>query len=201
MEIGKYFIWRTRAGKQIVKCLRKSASNSNNMKRGFLLIIFALVNFTFVVAQQKLTTFILIRHAEKASGSSMSDTSKDPNLSDAGKKRAENLASVFKNTSMQAIYSTAFIRTQDTVIPLAKTKGITITNYEAFKPDAIDKILNDFEGGTILICGHSKNIPWIANYLVGTEKFKTFDEADYGNILIVSVAEKGKVVNVTWLNY
>ena len=171
------------------------------MKREFILIIFALASFTSVVAQQKLTTFILIRHAEKASGNSMSDSSKDPNLSDAGKKRAESLVTIFKNTSLQAIYSTAFTRTKDTVTPLAKAKGITINNYEAFKTEVIDKILTDFEGGTILICGHSNNIPWIANYLIGTEKFKTFDDTDYGNMLVVSVSEKGKVANVMWLNY
>jgi len=171
------------------------------MKREFIVIIFALLNFISAVAQQKLTTFVLIRHAEKVSGTSMSDNSKDPNLSEEGKKRAESLISIFRNTSLQAIYSTAYIRSRDTVTPLAKAKGITIHNYDAFKTEAIDKILSDFEGGTILICGHSNNIPWIANYLTGGEKFKTFDDADYGNILVVSVAEKGKVANVTWLNY
>lgn len=170
-------------------------------RRVFILIIFALANFTSAFAQQKITTFILIRHAEKENGNSMSGGSKDPNLTEAGKKRADNLVSIFKNTSLQAIYSTAFIRTKDTVTPLAMAKGMTVINYEAFKQEEIDKILKDFEGGTILICGHSNNIPWIANYLTGTEKFKTFDDVDYGNILIVSVAEKGKVSNVTWLNY
>jgi 2,3-bisphosphoglycerate-dependent phosphoglycerate mutase len=76
----------------------------------------------------------------------MNDNAKDPNLSEAGKKRAESLVSIFKNTSLQAIYSTAFIRTKDTVTPLAKAKGITITSYEAFKTEEIDKILKDFEG-------------------------------------------------------
>ena len=84
---------------------------------------------------------------------------------------------------------------------MAKAKSIAVTEYEAFKPEAIDKIFKDFEGGTILICGHSNNIPWIANYLTGADKFKTFDDDDYGNILVVSVAEIGKITSVTWLHY
>jgi broad specificity phosphatase PhoE len=171
------------------------------MKSRFVAIIFALVSFISVSAQQKLTTFILIRHAEKMQGSSMNDNSKNPILSEAGRKRAESLVTIFKNTSLQAIYSTAFIRTRDTVNPLAKANGMSILNYEAFKPEAIDRIFGEFEGGTILMCGHANDIPWIANYLTGTEKFKTFDDADYNNILVVSVVERGKVASVTWLNY
>jgi 2,3-bisphosphoglycerate-dependent phosphoglycerate mutase len=171
------------------------------MKRAFILIGFILGSFISVSAQQKLTTFILIRHAEKMIDATMSNGSKDPNLSDVGKKRAENLVSVFRNTAIRAIYSTAFIRTRDTVTPLAKAKSIAITEYDAFKPEVIDKILKDFNGETVLICGHSNNIPWIANYLTGAEKLKSYDEADYGNVLIVSVAEIGKATSVTWLYY
>ncbi len=167
------------------------------MKNKILWIVLVLViaNLSPVSAQQKLTTFILIRHAEK-----VNDGTKDPNLAEAGKKRAESLVSILKNTPLQAIYSTSFIRSRDTVSPLAKAKSLSITEYEAFKPEEIEKILKDFEGGTILICGHSNNIPWIANYLTGSEKFKNFDDNDYSNVLIITVAEKAKVTSVTWLN-
>jgi len=166
------------------------------MKHRFFFLVFALISFISVSAQQKLTTFILLRHAEK-----VSDGSKNPNLTESGKKRAESLVSFFKNTAIQAIYSTPFIRARETVEPLAKAKSISISEYEAFKSEAIDKIFKDFEGGTILIRGHSNNIPWIANYLTGSEKFKTFDDDDYGNVLVVSVAEIGKITSVTWLHY
>jgi len=164
--------------------------------RRFIFIVLAFASISPVSAQQKLTTFILVRHAEK-----MGDGSKDPNLTEAGKKRAESLVSVFKNTSIQAIYSTSFVRTRETVEPLAKVKSIAITEYEAFKPEVIESILKNFSGETVLICGHSNNIPWIANYLTGTEKIKTFEDDDHGNILVVSVAEIGKMTSVTWLHY
>jgi hypothetical protein len=39
------------------------------------------------------------------------------------------------------------------------------------------------------------------NYLIGEEKYKTFDDTDYGNLIIVSFTERGKNVKVTWLRY
>ena len=166
------------------------------MKHKLILIVFAIAASLSVSAQQKLTTFILLRHAEK-----VDDGSKNPDLTEEGKKRAEHLVPLLKNTPIQAIYATSFIRTRETVGPLAKARSQRIAEYEAFKPEAIDKILNDFGGGTVLICGHSNNIPWIANYLTGVEKFKNFDDNDYGNVLIITVAERGKVASVTWLSY
>jgi phosphohistidine phosphatase SixA len=166
------------------------------MLRRNILTVIVFASFVSVSAQQKLTTFILLRHAEK-----MSDGSKNPNLTAAGKKRAENLVSLFKHTSIHKVYSTPFIRTRETVEPLAKAKALAITEYEAFKPEVIDMILKDFAGSMVLVCGHSNNIPWIANYLTGTEKFTNFDDNDYDNLLIITVAERGKISSVTWLNY
>ena len=159
-------------------------------------IVGGLVLTTTCLAQGKLTTFILLRHAEK-----VSDGSKDPELTEAGKKRAESLVTLFKNTPILAIFTTDYIRTRETVYPLAKSKSLDIKNYEAFKDDAIAKMLKDHEGETVLISGHSNNIPRIANYLTGTENYKDFNDGDYGNILIVTVADRGKVASVTWLTF
>lgn len=166
------------------------------MTRKIIFSLFAFTTFFAVSAQQKLTTFILLRHAEKAG-----DGSKDPALTEPGKRRAENLVSLLKNTSISALYSTAFIRTRETLRPLAKARSLEIREYEAFKPEPIDKIVEDHRGETVVICGHSNNIPWIANYLTGGEKFANFDDGDYGNVLIVTVAERGRATSVTWLTY
>jgi len=150
------------------------------MKRKFTLIVVAMATCIAAGAQQKLTTFILLRHAEK-----VSDGSKDPDLTEQGKRRAENLVALCKNTPLQAIYATSFPRNGWSI----GESEIAVREYEAFKPEPIDKILSDFE---VLICGHSNNIPWIANYLTGDEKFKIFDDNDYDNLLMVTVAERGK---------
>jgi broad specificity phosphatase PhoE len=91
--------------------------------------------------QEKLTTFILVRHAEK-----INDGTKDPELSDAGRDRA------LQNASIHEIYSTSFKRTRHTVEPIAQAKSIELKNYEAGNLDEIEKMLSAHAGKTILVC-------------------------------------------------
>jgi 2,3-bisphosphoglycerate-dependent phosphoglycerate mutase len=161
-------------------------------------VILFLVLFTtqVAVAQNSITTFILLRHAEKAN-----DRSKDPDLSDAGMLRAESLVRLFANTNIDAIFSTAYKRTQNTVIPLAKAHSLTISNYDGSKMEEIDELLEKHKGQTILLSGHSDTTPAIANYLKGhKDEFKTFDDKDFGNIIILSIVRRGEA-KVTWLRY
>ncbi len=157
-----------------------------------LLISLSIASFS----QKKLTTFILIRHAEK-----VADGSKNPDLSEEGKKRALRLIDLFKNTSIDGIFSTNFLRTESTVKPLADAKSLEVKHYDAFKMAVIDSLLNAYKGRTIVLCGHSNNIPAIANHLTGSEIYKDFADSDYGNILIVTVAPKRKDSAVTWLQF
>jgi len=162
-----------------------------------LFFVSALLISSSLLFAQEATTFILIRHAEKAN-----DGTKDPDLTDAGKARALALAKVLKEVKIDAIYSTGYKRTQQTVTPLATGKNLTILQYDAMKADAVDEMLKKFPGGTIVVSGHSNTTPWMANYLLGKEKeqLKDFDDSDYDNILIVNVIEKGKA-KITWLTY
>lgn len=145
-------------------------------------------------AVEKPTTLILIRHAEKGD-----DGSKDPPLSDVGTTRANNLVSVLKNTSIDAIYSSNYKRTKSTVTPLAQAKSLEVKMYEPMKEEEIKKILANHKGQTVLIAGHSNTTPWTANLLTGS-KLANFADTDYGNILIVSIWDGGKT-SMTWLNY
>jgi 2,3-bisphosphoglycerate-dependent phosphoglycerate mutase len=166
------------------------------MKRYIAFFVFSLF-FQHIYAQtSSITTFILVRHAEKGN-----DGTDDPDLTPEGIQRAKKLAGIFKNTAVDAVYSTRYKRTKNTVEPLAQQKGKEVMLYENVKPATLDDILTKYPGGTILIGGHSNTIPQLANQLVGREEFKTFDDSDYGNILIISVVEKGKVAKATLLNY
>lgn len=154
----------------------------------------------FVAAQvcyaQTITTFVLVRHAEKAT-----EGGSDPELKPEGVKRAEALAALFDKTKVDAIYSTDFKRTRGTVAPLAAAKGLTVNPYSSMKTADLEKLVAAHPGGTIVISGHSNTIPDIANALTGGKEFKQFADADYGNILIVSVTAVGKDAKVVWLRY
>jgi broad specificity phosphatase PhoE len=150
------------------------------------LVIFFVLGNSAHAQDKQVTTFILVRHAEK-----VADGSKDPELSEVGKARALRLANMLKKQSIAAIYSTNYKRTMNTVKPLAEQLGQTILQYEPFKDDEIVKMASEHKGKTVLIVGHSNNIPWIANTLLGKKEFGDYDESYYENVLIVNVIEKG----------
>jgi phosphohistidine phosphatase SixA len=112
------------------------------------------------------TKIYLVRHAEKQTGT-------DPELTDAGKKRAGDLMRTLKNKNIKRIYVTQFKRTQITADSMRLQLGIDTVHYQAGENgiDLFDKIAahNDFNK-TILIIGHSNTVPYyikklgVANY-------------------------------------
>src|SRR5213593_3091142 len=65
---------------------------------------------------------VIVRHAEKA----VSDGG-DPDLSPAGRARAEELARILKDSGITAIFTSEFKRTQETAAPTATSIGVTAT--------------------------------------------------------------------------
>lgn len=160
-----------------------------------ILLICLVMLAEFAAAQEKLTTVILVRHAEKEN-----DGSNNPELSEAGKKRALLLVDMFSKTKIDAIYSTNFKRTEATVAPLASQHSLPITHYDGAKPAEVDEMISKWKGGTILICGHSNTTPALINRLIGKEEYKTFDDGDYRNLVILTFASVGDA-KITWLRY
>lgn len=166
------------------------------MKSLWTAFLFALVLVGGSVrAQDAITTFILVRHAEKAN-----DGTNDPDLTDQGRSRAKELVALLGETKIDAVYSTPYKRTRNTVFPLASSKNLTLLDYTPMKDEAMDQLLEKYRGGTIVICGHSNTTPWIANYFLGRDEFPSFEDSDYDNILLLTILKKGSA-KVTWLNY
>src|SRR5438132_12240842 len=68
----------------------------------------------FATFRRPVTTVILVRHAEKV----IDPNNNDPDLSLAGQARAQELARMFGDAGVNAIYATQYKRTQQTVKPL-----------------------------------------------------------------------------------
>lgn len=145
---------------------------------------------------QAITTFILVRHAEKAA-----EGGSDPELKPEGVKRAEAFAALFNKAAVDAVYSTNYKRTRNTVTPLATAKSLTVNTYSSMKAADLEVLLTKHAGGTIVLAGHSNTMPEIANALIGEKKFEQFADDDYGNILIISVTTVGKNAKVIALRY
>jgi broad specificity phosphatase PhoE len=164
------------------------------MKKFIIGLLF--VTVIQVCYAQQVTTFILVRHAEKAT-----EGGSDPELKPEGVKRAESFAALFAKASIDAVYSTNYKRTRNTITPLAQAKDLTVNTYSSMKAMDLENLLTKHAGGTIVIAGHSNTIPEIANALVGERKFEQFADDDYGNILIISVQQVGRDAKVLWLRY
>lgn len=140
------------------------------------------------IESSDVTTFVLVRHAEKM------DDSKDPHLSSEGYNRAERLTSMFNEADVDAIYSTDLNRTKDTVQMIAESKELEILFYDFQTPEeTVNQWLADHRGETVIVSGHSNTTPTFTNALMGREIFTgSFDESDYGNLLIVTISESGE---------
>ena len=164
------------------------------MRRLFLLFIF-LLPVTWVNAQNNSTntetetTFILVRHAQK-----VDDGTSDPELSEEGKKNAENLSEwLHVNFNISAVYSTPYKRTKFTAAPAAKAKGLDVQEYDFKDPAGFLKSLTESNKGKILlIVGHSNTTPMFVNILLGRKEFENLSEDTYNQLFIVKASELGK---------
>lgn len=158
-----------------------------------LLILFygglTLPDFLFGGVQGPITTLFLVRHAEK-----VVDGSSDPPLTPAGAARANELAYILKHVELDAVYSTPYVRTQQTVLPTAREKGLEVKLYKPGEVDFLKKVLEASSGGIVLIVGHSNTIPVLINELAGRSDFSDLEDAVYDNLFIASVPNQGKAV-------
>lgn len=131
------------------------------------------------------TTFIVIRHAEKEA------TGTDPNLNSDGVIRADELTRILSNISINAIYSTPYNRTKQTVTPLATAKSITITEYSATKPYAelVKEITTPNRGKVIVLVGHSNTVPEILKELSNNSFTVSITDSQYDNLFIVNMPD------------
>lgn len=165
--------------------------------RNFALFCFMLIALPAAVLttgsaappNRALTTVILVRHAEKKD----EPTNKDPDLSAAGLTRAQEIARMFGDSGITAIYATQYKRTQQTVKPLADKLGIVVTQVEAQKPaDVISQIRAQHTGGLVFVAGHNNTVVQIIHGL-GGPKLPIIPETEFDNLYVLTIAANGKV--------
>ncbi|MDA8693276.1 histidine phosphatase family protein [Saprospiraceae bacterium] len=133
-------------------------------------------------------TLICVRHAEKIKAVS------NPSLTIEGKQRAKDLSELLANVEVDAIYSSDFNRTLETVKDLSSRTKLPIRRYDPSQPEDLkNKILSNHQNGVVVVVGHSNSTPAFVNVLLSEDKYSSFDESDYDNIFVVSVAADGSV--------
>jgi broad specificity phosphatase PhoE len=149
--------------------------------------LFSILIFSFLACNSQVEaqtkTIFLVRHAEKAD-----DGSRDPDLSETGKVRAENLATILSTAKVDFVYSTDYKRTRQTGLPSAKQIGKEIITYDPRDNSTLDKIIEESGNSRILIVGHSNTIPGLVNQLIDDERYEQLDEMEYDKLFIVTIS-------------
>ena len=153
------------------------------------LIFGAVIVFAyFSTFARPVTTVIIVRHAEK----NIEPNNPDPDLSLAGVARAQEIARIFGDAGVQAIYATQYKRTQQTVTPLASRLGLPIVSVDAKQSSELTRrILSNNRGQTVFVAGHNNTAPEIVNLLSG-ENYPQIPESEYDNMFIVTIYRFGK---------
>ena len=143
----------------------------------------AFASFTPGAAAQEPTVVYVVRHAEKAPGTG------DVPLSSLGRARASLLANMLSGTQVASIHSTDFIRTRDTVTPLARRFGLDVQIYD---PAAPEKLVGHLagSGGIHVVVGHSDTVPELVR-LMGAEPGPPIEEGEYDRLYLVAMPRGG----------
>jgi phosphohistidine phosphatase SixA len=132
------------------------------------------------------TVIYLVRHAEKVLDGT------DPALSAAGEARAGALARLLAESGIDAIHSTDFRRTRDTVAPLARRLGLPVMLYDPARPEAlVNEILGG--GGRHLVVGHSNTVPELVDLLDGDGGPPIDEAGEYDRLYVVTRTADGRV--------
>jgi broad specificity phosphatase PhoE len=135
-------------------------------------------------------TVILVRHAEKV------DASADPVLSEAGQRRAVDLAVALSDSDLTHVLTSPLQRTRLTARPAAEAHAINpeVISFEggteAHVRRVAERIRSLPDAAVVLVVGHSNTIPLIAGALGETGPAEMAD-CEYDRLTLISVEDDG----------
>jgi len=154
--------------------------------KALALFILLFVSVPIVSAQP---VVVIVRHAEKAANGG-----NDPDLSSAGRARADALARILKDSSITAIFTSEFKRTQETAAPTATSIHVTSTVVAAKDTAALAARLHQLNGNGLVV-GHDDTIPNIVKAL-GINSSINIPGTDYSELFIVILGDKPQLLRL-----
>ncbi|MCC9138582.1 histidine phosphatase family protein [Pontibacter silvestris] len=132
------------------------------------------------------TVVYVVRHAEK---DTLDPANKDPDLTEQGMARGEALKQFLANEQVNGLFATKYIRTQNTLKPLAEVHNLQVNQYKADNFNGLkEQVLQQFRGGTVVVAGHSNTLLPILEAFGVSRPIQKISETEYSYIfkLIVS---------------
>ncbi len=133
-------------------------------------------------------TLYLVRHAEKQ------QKLPNPALTQCGKLRAQQLATLLSQVNIKDIYSTHYQRTMLTAAPLAKQQNVSIKNYS---PRGLAQLALQLKQRkqNALIVGHSNTTPQLAQ-IITDKKVAPLTEQDYQQLYQIQFINEQVILTV-----
>ncbi len=145
------------------------------------------------VSQHKPLIVFLVRHAEKV------DSSRDPELSVAGRELVATLANALRSAEIEYVHSSDYIRTRDTATPTATNHGLEVELYDPRDlPTLVEKLRA--AGGRHLVVGHSNTTPEMVELLGGEAGPEINEAGEYDRLYIVTIGSDG-IANSVMMRY
>lgn len=116
----------------------------------------------------------IVRHAEKAGAG------KDPELTAEGRLRAQNIAAILRKANITHVFSTPFLRTQQTAQPLAQRGNLAVETYDPRAPKALVDKVKALDGAALVV-GHSNTVPELVR-LFGGAPGPDIPESEYDRL-------------------
>jgi len=154
-----------------------------------MIILTVLTTAASSVAAEDSTLVFLVRHAEKT------DEGRDPELSEAGRQRAGELAHMLRDAGIRHIHSTDFIRSRDTAAPLADLLGLDVALYDWDDPGEFARSLVQM-GQRHLVVGHSNTTTELVALLGGDPGTEIEHAGEYDRLYLLTIDSDGKVTSL-----
>ena len=128
----------------------------------------------------------VVRHAERADAAGQAAAgmmANDPPLSAAGHERAKRLAALLASADVRHLFTTEFVRTQQTAAPTAAATQVKpVTSAGRDLAPLIQQVSQ--ASGNVLIVGHSNTVPEVLKRL-GVNASVSIADTEYDNLFIV----------------
>ena len=161
----------------------------------FLVLLLAVSPLAVSPLAAQATTVVLVRHGEKV------DESADPDLSEAGKARAEALRRVLASFPVERVMVTQYKRTQQTAAPTAEANHLTpvVIQARGGAPVFADSIRKAPAGSTVLVVGHSNTLGAIIEALSGL-KVGDLCDREYATLFVLELqpGKPPKLIRATY---
>jgi broad specificity phosphatase PhoE len=127
-------------------------------------------------------TIFFVRHADKVSD----DT--DAPLSDAGRRRAECLATTLADAHIDQIFTSDLQRTQQTAAPLAEKLHVKPTAIPLSAPDQLVEAIRSSKAANVLVVWHDMTLPKIMEAL-GAPAISPIGHSEYDHFFILTLTD------------